>query len=415
MSAVERRVGAGAGAGAVSVGGIRAGEGVVSVGEARPGGGVVSVAEARPGDGAPTLGALTVGQLLRLCDVAGLAPADAEQYAGVLLGALGPVAERPLDLPPPTRTFLSDDHTPVEFSLAHLPGRPPALRVLVEPGCLEGDLAANGRAGLAVVHELARAWNFSTAQLDALTDLFLPDDPHGPLALWIALELRAGGTPAVKVYLNPAASGPDRAAATVREALRRLGHPDAFDTLPDADGYPFLALDLGDWDTPRAKVYLRHDGLTAARAGTLCRTEPGPSAAEFEDFLVLAGGLGDGDLHVPLAGRPGLTCHAFTENRTGLPSGFTLHVPVRDYVRHDGEALARATRALRRYGMDPASLRRAMDALTSRRPEDGAGLIAYLALVHQEGRPARVTTYLSAEAYAVRVAGVDVPCGVACA
>ncbi|GAV45095.1 tryptophan dimethylallyltransferase family protein [Streptomyces acidiscabies] len=367
----------------------------------------------RVGDGAPTLGALTVGQLLRLCDISGLAPADAERYAAVLLTALGPVAERPLDLPPPTRTFLSDDHTPVEFSLAHLPGEPPALRVLVEPGCLEPDLAGNGRTGLAVVHELARAWNFSTVQLDALTDLFLPDDPHGPLALWIALELRPGGVPAVKVYLNPSASGPARAAATVREALQRLGHPEAFDSLPDADGYPFLALDLGDWDTPRAKVYLRHDDLTAARAGTLSRTVPGPSAGEVEEFLTLAGGFdeasGDARLHVPLAGRPGLTCHAFTENRTGRPSGFTLHVPVRDYVRHDGDALGRAARALRRHGMDPAGLRRAMGALTSRRPEDGAGLIAYLALVHQQGRPTRITTYLSAEAYEVRAPLVRVP------
>ena len=365
----------------------------------------MSVVVPRSQGGVPTLGALTVGQLLRLCDVAGLAPADAENYAAVLLGALGPVAERPLDLPPPTRTFLSDDHTPVEFSLAHLPDRLPALRVLVEPGCLATDLAGNGRAGLAVVHELARAWDFSTVQLDALTDLFFPDDPHGPFALWIALELRAGGVPAVKVYLNPSASGPEYAAATVHEALRRLGHHDAFAALPDADGYPFLALDLGDWDTPRAKVYLRHDDLTAARAGTLSRTRSGPSAGEIEEFLTLAGGFDDRpdgvDLHVPLAGRPGLTCHAFTENRTGLPSGFTLHVPVRDYVRHDGEAFNRAARALRRYGMDPVALRRGMDALTSRRPEDGVGLIAYLALVHQQGRPARITTYLSAEAYEV--------------
>ena len=34
--------------------------------------------------------------------------------------------------------------------------------------------------------------------------------------------------------------------------------------------------------------------------------------------------------------------------------------------------------------------------------EDGAGLIAYLALVHERGRPPRVTAYLSSEAYGVR-------------
>ncbi|KND24592.1 tryptophan dimethylallyltransferase family protein [Streptomyces acidiscabies] len=366
----------------------------------------MTVTAPRPGEGAPTLGAFTVGQLLRLCGVAGLAPADAEHYTAVLLTTLGPVAERPLDLPPPTRSFLSDDHTPVEFSLAHLPGRPPALRVLLEPGCLEPDLARNGSRGLAAVHELARTWNFPTAQLDALTDLFLPDDPHGPLALWIALELRPGGTPGVKVYLNPAARGPRNAGATVREALGRLGHHEAFASLPDADGYFFLALDLGDWDTPRVKVYLRHDDLTAARAGALSRIPHGPSAGEIEEFLTLAGGFddrGDGErLHLPLGARPAQTCHAFTGTETGLPSGFTLYIPVRDYVRHDGDALERAERALRRHGMDPTVLRRAVAALTFRRPEDGAGLISYLALAHDQGRPARITTYLSVEAYEVR-------------
>lgn len=354
----------------------------------------------------PTLGALTVGQLLRLSDVAGLTAADAAGYAAVLVKALGPAAMRPLDQAPPSRTFLSDDHTPVEFSLSYLPDRPPALRVLVEPGCAEPDLAANGRTGLAAVREMARTWGFGTDQLDAVQDLFFPEGPQGPLALWIALELRPGGTPAVKAYLNPSARGAHRAAGTVREALRRLGHSRAFGELPAADGYPFLALDLGDWATPRVKVYLRHDHLTAARAGNLPRTGSGASAVQAEEFLALAAGFdtafeGRGR-HVPLTGRPGLSCHAFTEEGTGRPSGFTLHIPVRDYVRHDGEALARADRALRRYGMDPAPLHRAVDTLTSRRPEDGTGLIAYLALVHQQGRPARVTTYLSAEAYAVR-------------
>jgi hypothetical protein len=35
------------------------------------------------------------------------------------------------------------------------------------------------------------------------------------------------------------------------------------------------------------------------------------------------------------------------------------------------------------------------------------GLIAYLALAHQQGRPPRVTAYLSSEAYAVRPPAVE--------
>jgi hypothetical protein len=345
-----------------------------------------------------TLGALTAGQLHRLCTVTGLGPDDADDYARTLLRALGPVADRPLDLPPATPTFLSDDHTPVEYSLSFTPGASPALRVLLEPGCGAGSLARSGRAGLDAVQEMARRWNFSTAALDEVQDLFLPPEPHGPLALWCALELRPGGVPKVKVYLNPAARGADLAAETVREALDRLGHRRAFTALPDGDRHLFFALDLGDWDEPRLKVYLAHQGLTADEAGALNRTEPGPDPEEIGTFFRLATGTGSGRLDR----RPGQSCHAFTESATGRPSGFTLYIPVRDYVRDDAEALERAVTVLDHYGMDSAPLLTAVPALTARRPEDGTGLVAYLGLAHQQGRPPRVTVYLSAEAYAVR-------------
>ncbi|MFF2778570.1 tryptophan dimethylallyltransferase family protein [Streptomyces sp. NPDC058052] len=343
-----------------------------------------------------TLGALTRAQLVRLCGVAGLSPADTETYAQTLVEALGPSAERSLALPPPSRTFLSDDHTPVEYSLSFSPGRAPALRVLVEPGCGADTRSENGRIGLDVVRTMARRWDFSTEQLDRIEDLFFPSQPKGPLALWIALELLPGGVPKMKVYLNPAASGVKRSAKTVRKALRRLGHKKAHRALPKADGHPFLALDLGHWETPRVKVYTRHLDLSAAEAGSLSRTGSGPGPAEIQEFFRAAAATDDLDR------RPGLSCHSFTETETGRPSGFTLHIPVRDYARDDKEVLDRAVDVLRSHGMDPLPLVRSLPALTARRPKDGVGLIAYLALVHQQGHPPRVTAYLSSEAYAVR-------------
>ncbi|MGV9621684.1 tryptophan dimethylallyltransferase family protein [Streptomyces tendae] len=350
--------------------------------------------------GTPTLGSFTGGQLRRLGSVAGLSRADVETYAQVLTGALGPEAERPLDLPPPTRSFLSDDHTPVEFSLSFQADAAPVMRVLVEPGCGATGLADNGRAGLEAIRTMARRWGFATDALDELRDLFLPPAPRGPLALWCALELRPGGVPGVKVYLNPAAGGEERSAETVREALRRLGYGRAFDSLPPGSGFPFFALDLGSWAEPRVKVYLYHDDLTTGRAGRLSRTESGPGPAAVEDFFRTAAGLGSDA--GGLGGRPVQTCHSFTNPGTARPSGFTLYVPIRDCVRHDGEALARTSTVLHHHGMDASVLDRALAALTERRPEDGAGLIAYLALAHQGDRPPRVTAYLSSEAYAVR-------------
>ncbi|GGU16557.1 tryptophan dimethylallyltransferase family protein [Streptomyces daghestanicus] len=353
--------------------------------------------------GRPALGAFTGAQLRGLCAVAGLSGTDARIYAGVLAEALGPLSRRPLDLPPADPTFLSDDHTPVEFSLSFRAGADPALRVLVEPGWGAGGPARNGRRGLAAVRAMARRWGFSTGPLDTVADLFLPPDAHGPLALWVALELRPGGVPGVKVYLNPGASGPERSAETVLRALCRLGHRSAAAALPEADGHPFFALDLGDWERPRVKVYCRHDGLTAERAGQLSRAAYGPRPEVVAEFFRTAAGPCPAPGGQPvLTGRPGLTCLAFTGPDGPVPGGFTLHVPVRDYAGDDREALARAERVLRRHGMDPAPLARAWPALTGRRPEDGVGLVAYLALAHQAGAPPRVTAYLSSEAYAVR-------------
>ncbi|WP_435613155.1 tryptophan dimethylallyltransferase family protein [Streptomyces sp. bgisy159] len=352
---------------------------------------------------ADTLGGHTTRQLLRLCEVVGLGDDDASVYARTLLRSLGPVAGRPLDLPPATPSFLSDDHTPVEFSLSFVPDAAPTLRVLLEPGCGAGTLAQNGRTGLEFLRDAARRWDFATDRLDELTDLFFPEKPEGPLALWLALELRPGGVPQVKAYLNPAAAGDDRSAATMREALHRLGHRSAFEVLPEGDRHLFLALDLGDWEEPRAKVYLAHHDMSAPEAGLLCRMPGGPSPEDIEAVFRVAGGLDTGDgADGRLSRRPVQSCHAFTETSTALPSGFTLYVPVRDYAAHDGEALARATALLDRYGMDTGPLRGAVSALTRRRLEDGVGLIAYLSVAHQSGRPPRATVYLSSEAYQVR-------------
>ncbi|MDQ1024645.1 DMATS type aromatic prenyltransferase [Streptomyces umbrinus] len=356
-----------------------------------------------------TLGRFTADQLRRLCDVVGLDAADAETYASVLAESLGTAAERPLDLPPPSRSFLSDDHTPVEFSLSFQPGETPTLRVLLEPGCDAASLVDNGRVGLRVIHAMTERWGFSSHRLDHLEDLFFPPASQGPLALWCALELRPGGVPRLKVYLNPAASGPERAGETIREALGRLGYQQAYTALPPADGYPFFALDLGDWDAPRVKIYLRHHNLAVAEAGSLPRMDSGPEQATVEAFFRIAAGYHSGtrsgagtSADARLCGLPALACHSFTETTTGLPSGFTLHIPIRDYVRHDGEAHARAVAVLAHYGMDATPLARSLAAVTSRQPADGTGLIAYLALAYERSRPPRVTAYISSEAYGLR-------------
>jgi hypothetical protein len=129
----------------------------------------------------------------------------------------------------------------------------------------------------------------------------------------------------------------------------------------------------------------------------MARLLPGQAAARAGEFCRAVGGRPGRFAHRPL-----VSCLSYTERDMRRPSGFTVHVPVRDYAPDDGVARDRATAVLRRFGMDAGVVDRALAAMTSRRPSDGAGLITYVSLVQSTWQPPRVNVYLSPEAYAVR-------------
>ncbi|WP_319365340.1 tryptophan dimethylallyltransferase family protein [Streptomyces scabiei] len=251
-----------------------------------------------------------------------------------------------------------------------------------------------------------------------MSDLFLPPAPHGPLTLWCALELRPGGTPRIKLYLNPGARGAERSLETVGEAMARLGHGGAFEPLlrylrprfPERAGLMFFALDVGPWPRPRAKVYVVHHHATAADAAEAARLVPAASPRKVAEHCRRIGGDG------PFDRLPLISCYAFTHDDDGGsegvgkgdrrgedrgPTGHTIHVPVRACVRDDRMARDHAVRLLRRHGVCGAPLDRALAALTVRPLDAGVGLISCLSLVHADRQAPRITVYLSSEAYRV--------------
>jgi hypothetical protein len=291
----------------------------------------------------------------------------------------------------------------VEYSITFGMDAPPRLRFVVEPSARWPDLWANMQAGLRVLESLADRYGFSLERFALLQDLFTPRQPQGSFGICVAAELERSGVPHLKLYLNPAVQGLDRACQVVDEALARLGFGDGLSSLlrdgvprePQLDRFYIFSLDLGSpWGRPRAKVYVRHEGFSAAEAALAACAVPGVSPESITQFCELVGGPG------PFTGRPLISCFSFVEGDHERPSGYALHVPIRDYVEHDREARDRVAAALDRYGFDGGVLGRGLAGVARRPLTAGVGLMSYVALVCNP-RPRRMTVYVSSEAYEV--------------
>ena len=345
-----------------------------------------------------SLAAHVTDQLSRLCRVTG---ADPEMSARLVADLLGPAGPRPLDAGPAWPSDISDDHTPVEFSVAfHRHGGRPTLRILAEAAVADLAAPADLSSALAFLHRQAGRHPLTTARLDRVLDLFTTDRPQGLFGMWHSLILRR--TPEFKVYLNPEISGVSDADALVTEALGRLGVTHAYRAVREralrpgevgaADRLTFFALDLHDADA-RIKLYVsQHDAGPddVARAAALV---DGVDPATVVDFCRLAAGPG------PYTGRPMISSYTFAPG-ADRPIGYSLYVPIRSYVADDRDARDRTRAVLDRHGFDPDALDPAVAAVASRPLEDGVGLLAHVSLRLGPPRPG-VTVYLSSEAYHV--------------
>jgi DMATS type aromatic prenyltransferase len=339
-------------------------------------------------------------QLSLLCEELGMA-ASAEGCVRLLHDLLGPAGARPVAEPAPWPSFVVDDHTPVEFSLAFERDHAPALRVLVEHLAPAATARENLRAAQRLTDRLAQQYRLSLDRFEVLADLLLPDEPQGRFSLWHAVTLRPDGRHEFKVYLNPAVRGVSQAPALVAQALERLGFDRAYDTVVthafrpgmQADRFVFLALDLHPGPQSRVKVYVAHQQASAADLERAAGAARAAVPAAVRDFCRLVGGSLD-----PFTRWPLTSCYAFVDGDGGAPSGYTLHLPIRHYVADDEAARSRVATLLARQGSDPALLDRALKAVAGRPLEAGAGLISYASLRMGRLRPG-VTVYLSSEAY----------------
>jgi DMATS type aromatic prenyltransferase len=341
-------------------------------------------------------------QLTRLSAVVGTDPAVPIELVADLLG---PAANRSLDQPSPWPSDVADDHSPVEYSIAFNETEPPTLRILAEAQAATPDLAAHSAAAYRFLDRQIDRFGLSTDKFDLVRDVFHTDRPQGAFTMWYSLVLRNGRDPEVKVYFNPAVRGQDSASTLVVEALRRLGLATAYPRMVDSglrpgelggrDQLTFFALDLHDDAQSRVKLYLSQYDARVDDAVRAAGVVDDVDAEQVADFCVTAaGGPGRYDR------RPLVISYTFTAG-TEQPVGYSLYVPIRDYVDDDEQARERVLELLTRHGYDTGYLDPAIEAVARRPLRDGVGLIAHVSLRVGRPRPG-ITVYLSAEAHHIK-------------
>ena len=301
---------------------------------------------------------------------------------------------------PPFPSDVSDDHAPFEFSIA-LGGPTPELRVLFEVQGGPPSLESNQRAARAFTDDLGAEPGVDLSRYHAIEDLFLPPEPQGVFAVWHAVTLSVDAPPAYKVYLNPQARGPARAAEVIEEALSRLGYGRSWPHLssvagrrgPDADEIRYFALDLSGSREARVKVYFRHHRASTQDLELSFAAAASHVEGEVTDFCASIAGPG------PYLGRPVGSCFAFLGGQE-RPAKATLYMPTADHVEHEEEAVARASTWLAKQGLSARIYRAAVEAIARRPLASCDHVQSYVAFRRDVDGP-RFTSYLSPKVYGV--------------
>lgn len=295
------------------------------------------------------------------------------------------------------RSDVTDDGTPFELSVVmHPRGQEPEVRILVEPASADGTLAGTVRAGRELADHLhARHGGFARAR--KVFDLFLPEDPSGPFAIWFAAGIDRRGGSKLKLYLNPSVRGAARAPTLVEEAFERLGLSSSWPFIaeamargPELDDLRFFSLDLEDSAEARVKAYVFHKNATLAdlvRTAALATAHDGARLATFVRTITGGDGWLSGE-------RQAGTCLTFVG--PGGPKSATTHLPVRVWAGNDAVARARIEVAAEELGLDARPYRRAIDAFAERDLAGGRGLHSYASL-RTEASGSRLNIYLSPE------------------
>ncbi|WP_394841782.1 hypothetical protein LZC95_32485 [Pendulispora brunnea] len=297
-------------------------------------------------------------------------------------------------------SHIGQDHAPFEFSVSFVAGRP-RIRLLVEAQSETGRFPAVRDACLGV-QSAAMEYGADGHAFERVRDLFLPEVPHAPFALWHAASISSGPM-FVKAYLNPQIRGPEHAEVVVQTALERLGLRGAWSNVRSSfwdhelsgDEIRYFSLDLVEPARARTKVYVYPAGATAWDLERLASLRKSYVPGEVTEFCrAMTGSTG------PYVDRAVCVYFAFTGTDPN-PSDVTIQVPMAAYVQDDEVARDRILRYFRARGLPTTAYERALSAVSQRPLGSGRGLHTYVSL--RTGRqPLHLTVYFAAELYGVQ-------------
>ncbi len=355
-------------------------------------------------------------RLVALVDALGLPQEAKRSVPQAWRAAVGELADRVVPDAPPWSCSISDDSTPIEFSLV-LDAKAPELRLLWEPQGNGADPRARHRVAQATLGRLEQLDGVSLLRLRQLEALFLPETAELDFLAWHAVRLWPAGPSEFKIYLNPSVALADNALDLLEDAMGRLGLQASWPSMlrgivrPGVDEIRYISLDLRQGLGARLKVYVYHPDATGdiiAATAAACPRADGQRLRSFFE-TVTAG-------RRPVAGFCPGSCLSFVKEQGPEPAAVTLHVPVRGYVRSDQEVTQRVEALTRAPGegagrsfLSSEDLwlhGRAVAALATRPLQEGVGLTSYLSL-RSQGTAERVTAYLATELFATEPARSD--------
>ncbi|KAI0378397.1 pyridoxal phosphate-dependent transferase [Hypomontagnella monticulosa] len=303
------------------------------------------------------------------------------------------------------KSNVSNDHSPVEYSIALSQKTGDVeLRFLIEAQPEGNNLAQLQESSLQLNEAILAEYGSKSVSFDRfnlLRDIFMPPQAEGLLAAWHSFA--ATNTKwKWKMYLNPLASGQDRAKSldTTREAFERLGLASSWtilESILSANDYIiYFALGLApDLDDAEVKAYVAHPGASAEQIAhkhiAIC---PEASAYEIQHFCAsLSGGsLG------PYTSKPLISCFAFKRKDPRVTR--TVLFPMDSYAASDEEAQERVEKYMHDIHAPLLYRERYRKAITAirRRPlAAGRGIHSWISLKQNPDGARSNTYYLSPE------------------